>query len=150
MAESYKDGFGNTDLQLDPYDKKPTISDNIQQTIARLLGWHAASLTYKTILADTDGRLLVSSSPTQSALATSSQANVLLVSVQLLAANPNRKQYILENLGANPIFLGFGSNAIAASGFSLPSGGIFADDVWVGAITAIALVGSNDVRIVEM
>lgn len=149
-TESFKDGFANNDLQLDPYERKPKISDEITQTIARLLGWHDTSKQYRSILSDADGRLLVSSSPTQSSAATNSQASVGVASSQLLAANPLRKQYIIQNLGSVAIYIAFGTAAIVATHFQLPAGGIFADDVWVGAIFAISTLAAQDVRIVEM
>lgn len=147
---AFKPGFANNDLQLNPYDVNPIIEDTIGQGISYLLGWHETSDSWKSVLVDTDGRVLVSTSPTQTETATNSAANVTNVSSNILAANDSRKQYIIQNLGTVPIYLKFGTPAVVASGFQLPVNGIFVDDVYTGVVSAITASGSSDVRIVEM
>lgn len=147
---AFKAGFANNDLQLNPYDVNPIIADGVDQSISYLLGWHETSDSWKSVLVDTDGRVLVSTSPTQTETATNSAATVTTTSGNLLASNPSRKQYIIQNLGTVPIYIKFGTPAVVASGFQLPVNGIFADDVYTGVISAITASGSSDVRIVEM
>lgn len=145
-----KNNFANTDIGLSPYLVNPEISETIQQTLARLLGWDNDTQQFKLILVDGDGRVLVSTSPTQASSGVNSQATVGVASSVILAANTLRKQYIIQNLGTTAIYLGFGSAAVVATGFQLPPNGIIADDVFIGEIQAISTVAAQDVRIVEM
>lgn len=59
MSKSVKDGFHNTDLQLNPPSTLPDIQDIIQQTLSRLLGWDNNNRIYRSIASDELGRLVV-------------------------------------------------------------------------------------------
>lgn len=148
-TKSYLEGFSNSNLLLDPFTQFPIISDDIQQTLARQLGFDYNLKLWKPFAVDTDGRLLVTTSPTKTGEANNSNADVALVSVLLLSANPTRKQYILANTGNETVYLTFDATAIAASGIPLAPDSFFSDDIYTGAVSAIALVGSNNVRIAE-
>jgi len=149
MSKSIKANVNRTDLALNPNPVQPDVDEKLIQSFARLLIWDSSNEIWKLALSDADGRLLVTTSATQASVANQPQINVALVSIQLLAANPSRRLVIIQNLGANPIFVNFGSTALAASGLQIGSGQTFIDDHTNGVINAIALVGSNDVRIVE-
>jgi len=149
MAKSQVENINDTDLSLVPNPVLPDIDEKLGQTFSRLMVWDSAARKWRKALSDTDGRVLVSTSVTQGTVVNQPQVNVALVSIQLLAANSARRLMIIQNLGANAIFVTFGTPALAASGLQIPSGGVFIDDHFLGIVTAIALVGSNDTRIVE-
>lgn len=145
-----KPGFGNTDLQTTIIDHYPEIEDKIVQTLSRLMGFDNANQLYRQLLADADGRLLVSSSPTQATIAVNSAAVVGIVSSQILAANNSRRSAYIQNLGGVPIYIAYGIPAAIATGLQIPVGGIFIEDRYLGAINAISTVAAQDVRIVEI
>lgn len=146
---STRDGFGNTDLGLTPYVPFPDIDEKIQQTISRLLGWDYLSDIYRSLIVDSDGRLLVSSSPTKADSGNNSAVTVDNVGVTLLANNPLRKSYVIQNLGVNIVYIQFGNTPLTTTGIALDTNGILTDDIYTGIITAITSVGNSDVRIVE-
>ena len=145
-----KEGFGVEDLDPTGANFLPELSDDIQRTLARLLGFHETSAKFKLLLCDTDGRLLVSSSATQASTATNSVQTVDATGETLLNDNTSRKQYIIQNLGTADIYITFGDTPATATGFKLVPDAVFADDVYTGKVTAITVSGSADVRIVEM
>lgn len=149
MAKSTKPGFGDSDIGMSPYLPFPNLSEDIQQTLARLLGWDYLSFVYRSLIVDSDGRLLVSTSPTKSDSAVNSAVTVDNVGVTLLANNPLRKSYVIQNLGANIVYVRFGLVPLVATGIAVDTNGVLTDDIYTGIITAITSAGNSDVRITE-
>jgi len=149
-VKANQDNFGNLDIASFERNPYPEISEDVQQTLSRLLGYDLGNGIYRRLLCDSDGRLYVSTSVTQGAVAVNSAVTVSLASIQLAAANGSRKSIYIQNLGANAIYVNYGATASIVTGLQIPSGGTFIEDRYLGIITAIALVAGNDVRIVEM
>lgn len=149
MSTSQADSINNTDLSLTPNPVSPEIAETLLQAFVRNFGWDTNGKIWRRLLTDPDGRLLVSTSVTQGSSANQPVATVNLANVILLGANASRRLFMVQNLGANPIYLGFGAVVTPATGFQVASGATFIDDHFVGAINAIASVAGNDVRIVE-
>ena len=118
--------------------------------MARLLGWNRNTEQFKLVEVDVDGRLLVSTSPTQATSGVNSNPTVGIAASIILNQNSSRRQYIVQNLGAQPIYLGFGSIPTTLTGFQIPSNGVFADDVFTGVLYAISGTAGQDVRVVEV
>lgn len=148
--KSRKNGFDSLDINPDHQVRKPDISDSIQQTIARLFGWWRGGEQFRLVEIDQDGRLLVSTSPTQGSTWVNSNPTVGVTASAILNQNTSRRQYIIENLGTADIYIGGTSAVTTATGLKIPSGGIFADDVYTGALYAISGTAGQDVRVVEM
>jgi glucose/arabinose dehydrogenase len=142
-------GFNDTENSLHPYSPNIKVDNFIQQALSRLMGFDALNHIWRNLKTDQDGRLYVSTSASQNATAVNSAVTVAQVSIQLLAANPNRKQLVIQNLGANNIFFTYGATAIAATGIAVQNNQTYIDNSYVGVVTAISLVGNNDVRILE-
>lgn len=143
------DGFNTLDLGLQPYVKDIPISDNLQQTLDRLMAFDVNNKTWRTLKSDSDGRLYVTTAPTQTTIAPQSNPTVGVAQSAILGANPSRKLMIIQNLGGSPIYLGFGNNITAATGFQIAPGQTFIDDHFLGVVNAISGVAGQDVRIVE-
>jgi hypothetical protein len=147
--KSQRKGFGITDLEVSPNDLFPSIDDTINQSIARLLGWDSISESYRSIVVDSDGRVLVSTSPTKASSSVNSVASVDDSGVTLLQANSSRKGYSIYNNGSEIVYIRFGNTPVVASGFPIPTGGFISDTVYTGEITAITAQNTSDVRIAE-
>lgn len=80
-------------------------------------------------------------------------------STQLLAANPDRKRLILQNVGTTKIFVLFGSGTASSSNYhvALPAGGtsndgsspLYVDELWTGAIQAISSAVGGAIQALE-
>lgn len=138
------------EFQLLEFDLDIPISDDIQDTISRVMGYHEAAETFKYLRTDGQGRLLVSSAASAVSTATTTSTNVLAAGTTLLAENTARRQYIVYNAGAEAIELFFGNVGVFGNGLPLAAGAYFADDIYVGKLTAICAVGPVGVRLVEM
>lgn len=148
--KSNKLNFGKTDLQIDGVDNYPEITPIIQQTLARLMGFDSFTGLYRQLLADSDGRLLVSTAATQASSGNTSQTTIGVASGALVGANPTRKAVYIYNNGSQPIFINYGSAAVAVTSFPLAPAGYLIEDKFLGAINAIALVAGQDVRMLEL
>lgn len=145
-----KPGFADTDLQIDDREFYPEIQPGIIQTLSRLMGFDSSNSRYRALLADVDGRLLVSTSATQGSVAVNSQVNVGVASGQVVAANASRKSVYMFNLGTVNIYVNYGNPAIVASSFPiLPNTGIF-EDRYLGVINAISTIAAQDLRVIEI
>jgi hypothetical protein len=144
-----KQGFGITDLEFSVYEPFPDVDNKISQTLSRLLGWDDLSNQYRSILVDSDGRVLVSTSPTKADSGNNSVVTVDTGGDTLLQANSSRKSYAIYNIGTEIVYLRFGSTPLTSSGLPLSVGGFISDDIYTGEITAIVAANTSDVRIVE-
>jgi len=142
--------FSSTNIELDPYDRDPEISETIDQSLVYLMARHVASEMWKMLTCDTDGRLLVSLSATQVTAGVNSAPVIGTTTSVVLANNVNRRQYFMYNNGSVTVYLSFGVAAVLATGFPLPPGGVFSDDQYVGAINGIVAAGTCELRVVEM
>lgn len=149
MGKSNTENINNTDLNIVPLVINPDIADQLIQAFVRNFGWDANNKLWRRVLTDTDGRMLVSTSVTQGSSSNQPQINVGTSTVQLLGINNSRRLVMIQNLGAVPIYIGFGVPATVAGGFQIAAGGTFIDDHFLGAINAIAPSGTADTRIVE-
>lgn len=143
------DGFNTLDIGVQPYLKDIAISDNLQQTLDRLMAFDLPNKTWRTLKSDSDGRLYVTTAPTQTSTAPQSNPTVGVAQSAILAANPSRKLMMIQNLGSNAIYIGFGNNITTVTGFQIPSGATFIDDHFLGVVNAISGTAGQDVRIVE-
>jgi len=129
--------FPNTGEQ-----KKPTIGDELIPTLTRLMGWNSEVEQWELIEADKDGRLIVSSGSLRTKSNVSSSVTANGTAQNALAESPNRRQYMIQNVGSVSCFLGFGEDATTSEGFRLESGATWIDDVFYGRISVITN-GSN-------
>lgn len=143
------DGFNTTDQGLQPYNPDIAIDDKLLQALVRLLGFDAANKTWRALKTDQDGRLYVTTAPTQGLNVSQSVVSVLNTQTTILAANPSRRQMIIQNLGSAAIYLGLGNTVTTATGLQIPSNGIFIDERFLGAVYGISGTSGQDVRVAE-
>jgi hypothetical protein len=69
----------------------------------------------------------------------------------LLAANSNRKAYMIYNpTGILYIALGSVNGSITDFSIKICAGGFFAGDAYTGVITGVRAIGSSDVNLTEL
>ncbi len=86
-----------------------------------------------------------------SAIATPSIATVTTTSSTVLAANPERSEILIQNVGLNDCWVWFGAAAVVGSAFLIGAGG----DTWrgtapTGNVTAITASGTTTLTILEV
>lgn len=149
MAIPLVENFNNTEAQLAPNPLFPTVSEDVIQTLTRLLAQDINNGIFRFLRADQDGRLLVTSSAVQVSTSQQPVVSVSTVAINLLPQNTSRHVFIVQNLGTNPIELFFGITPVFGNGLQVPANGVFIDDHYLGKIDAIAGSGSNSTRVVE-
>ena len=131
-----------------------TILKMSERVNAVTLSWAAQSGVTAWIMMAPDDKLIVHAPPAKQ-LVTSSVASGLTVSavsvgtaVVLLAASvTSRQSVVIQNNGANDIYLG-GSGVTVATGLKVPAnGGNMTIDKTTAALYAISAVAGNDVRV---
>lgn len=130
-------------------DKAIETSENLQKALSFGLVYDYANEAWVRPISDTDGRLLVSTSPTKASNAPISSPALALASFLVLAANPNRKAVMIQNESGNDVYITFSDSNATVNDFLLKSGVIFIDDVYLGEINGIALVASGNLTVVE-
>lgn len=136
MATSNFNGLAHNELGLDPYTDSPTISEDIQQTVARLEGWNEALQLFKLIRSDNVGRLLVSLAPPASPNVSQTTFTINAVEQQVLVPNQNRRIFILQNRGAGVITISYQPALASAQQMQIGSGGTWLEDLWSGSVFA--------------
>ena len=145
-----KDGFNRYQGGFNPYDVSPNVSEDIQQTLSRLVGWDIAGEQWRDIIVDSDGRVLTSSGATVATIAAHSNPTVGLVSVALLPSNPDRNSFTIFNNSGNDIEIQYAATAVLGQGIVLKPSVLFIEDTWSGAVSAISSVAANNVRVLEL
>lgn len=141
--------LGNLEAEVEPYISLPDVDEAIGQSLSRLIGWDENNNIFRFLRCDKFGRVLTAGSDVDVLSPTQSAKSVDITDDILLNANSQRKAYIVQNLGAADIYLGFGSNIAIASRLKVPVDGVFSDTMFNGEIHAITSVGSSDVRVTE-
>lgn len=140
--------LGNTDWNFNSFDIDPDISNDIQQTLTRLIGYNANYDKWLTVPVDAQGRILVSTSQVQGNVPSISTVALLIgVETLLLSVNNGRRAYTVMNTGAVQIQVYF----VAASGSSIPlaSGGVYTDDLTLGTVYGKSLSANTSVTVIE-
>ena len=150
MAKSQKDGFDNTDALISPHIDLPDVSDDIQQTLARLLGWDSNNQLFRLVTVDSNGALFGSIGPQKVTTFVVTAFTVGVAAVQLFISNGSRKSLLILNNSANAIFIGPTNGVTTATGFPLAPGASYSDDLNNGPIWAISAVAGNNVRTLEL
>lgn len=85
---------------------------------------------------------------------TYTSTNVLLVSVQIAAANPNRRGFIIFNNSSNSVYVSFANPAVASAAVRIiatfTSWEVLAPICYTGALYAIRNAGSGAVSVWEL
>lgn len=125
----------------------PEVTDELTQTIARIVGYDTGNKLYRFLRCDNEGDLIVSSSSFVSNLGYVDKINVPTSSTEIAPTNYNRKQINIRNNGANNLYIAFNSDATVADGYLLKPDEVWESDHFTGQVTAISDGGTNDVRV---
>jgi hypothetical protein len=143
MAKSLSQNFHQTEAILDPLQRQPDISEDIQQTLSRLLGWYDFDAVWKFIRTDANGRLLVASG---SGLASTVNVNNFTPGAAItsvLAANSSRMKFEIQNAGVSNVFVGFGPLLTLANTVLLSPGDVYHDDIYSGDVYCLTFAASS-------
>lgn len=145
--KSIREGFPNSDAGLEPPNLNPDISTTIQQTLDRLMAFNETQKRFLLLNCDEDGRLLISSSTTNTNTANVSRVAMSGSTQLALAQNGSRRAYRLINRSASSVKVGF-VTPIASAYFTLDANGTYYDDIYSGNVY-IQGTASEIVEVVE-
>lgn len=149
MANIVTPDMGNNEYEVHPYDSLPEVDTKLLSTLSKIMARNDAQNRFLFVRADNTGRLLVSTSAAEVTVAAHSAVNVTVAGQTLLNANTARVAFLVQNLGAADIYIRLDAIPSLALGIKLAPNDNFVDDTYVGAVSAITLVGNADVRIME-
>lgn len=147
--EFYGDYFGRVNVPNTESKGSVFADKKFMQALSYMLGWIATTEAWTPILADVDGRLLVSTSPTKSNEANHSMPVVTNDSSIVLIENASRKAIVIQNTGTVDVFLSMDGGDATVEDLLLPVDSTYTDDVYFGKITAITASTDGELRIVE-
>lgn len=149
MSKSTIDGFGLTDFDLTPPERDPSVDENINQTLSRLMGWDRVRHLWRGLSTDQDGRLIISMSGIQTNNARQGATVNVPGAYRVIPANPDRRLLLLfNNVGATG-YLGFDASVTALTGFPFAAGAIMRDDIYTGEWWIIAPGGAGTIPWME-
>lgn len=146
----FEENIGDINLANQGNSKVIEADEKFIQALSFLLGWVDSNRHWTPILADSDGRLLVSTSPTKSNTGNHSNPSMSTTSATVLASNGNRKLAIIQNPLSVSVFLSFDGGAAVTTDFELEAGQTYIDDVYYGLITGILASGSGNLNVLEL
>lgn len=113
---------------------KPDVSEDIQQTLARLMGWDYLVEQWRPALTDADGRLMVNTSSLKTDVVTQVGGSVGGGSVAVFNNNTSRKVYWLQATGTGDIYISLSTTFTLSSAIKLLPGAMWIDDVYTGQV----------------
>ena len=149
MPISNKQGFERVDIALSPFIKDPQISEDIAQTLTRLLAWNSTKDQFELVQLDSQGSLRFSQAPAPVGVGSYSQATITTTVGLVLAANADRRYFSVFNNGGVAVYVGFDTSVTTSTGFVIPIGGAIGYSFYYGSIFGIVSTGSCDLRIIE-
>lgn len=132
-------GWENLDIETIPLLNMPPLTDVVQQSLSRLMGWNSSSKAFRRVAVDESGRILIT--PGQ---ALQGQVNYIETfapatnAVVVLPSNPNRILYIVQNGFTAQIILGFDSLTSTTRGIRIAPEGLWTDELYRGDVWAVA------------
>lgn len=150
MPRAQLNGFDQTAIGISPHDDMPQISEDITQTLGRLLGWDAINQIWRPILVGSDGSLFAAIGLIRSSTMTHSAFTATNVAQVILAANTARESYTIKNNGGVILYIGSTDAVTVGTGFPINPGEAYSDELYTGAVYAIVSAGSTDCRILEL
>lgn len=142
MASSGLNRVNATSLLLDPQVDNPTISEDLNQTFARLMVWDVSNQLWVQASADVQGRLLTSGLSPNVPILNIVNVSVINVEQLLFQANPNRNGIFIYARKANAFVIGFIVNIFATGFIPVGNGQTVRIDAYNGPIYCR---GSNSV-----
>lgn len=142
--------FASLYAALDPFDRSPELSEDIQQALVRLLGWDTLNQFWRKVLVNSNGALLTAQDSGYGRFQTISQVTVTTTSAICLAENTDRLSFALRNIGTNTIYLGLDSTVSSSNGWPLFMGEFYSNDLVTQDIWAIAAGGTQPLARIEI
>lgn len=149
MPKAVIDGFGRSNADIEPLDPSPDISQNVQQTLARLMVWDYTNHQFKLVASDIDGRLIISMSGVQINTAQHGAVFPVAGAFNIRPANVNRRYLVLYNNTGNILYIGFTAGVTAANGFMFMPGTVYTDNIYTGEYWGIQPLFAGDIRFME-
>lgn len=79
------------------------------------------------------------------------QQDVSTNAVEVVSGDTSRRSALIQNLGPEPVFVGFDSSVTPTTGVQIAAGGgTYSDETFSGALYAITSSGTSDVRFQEV
>lgn len=150
MGNFVDKGLSEHTVEITPPPGILDIEMLYKMVLSHLFGWDDNRDQWRQVSVDSDGRILVSTSPTKGDEANHSTTTVTTTATAILASNPDRTQMIIQNIGANNVYINFGEDGNTGTGMLLAPNVSFTDNIFTGFVSGITSSGTSSLRIVEM
>lgn len=147
--KSLRDGFGNIDIELKPYEPQPEIESGVKQTLARLVGWDSGNKTFRLVSVNSDGQISTTQTLSGADVASYSKTVVNTTVTNIVQANASRKRLIITNNHNDTLYIGFDESVTVSTGFPLNTGEQLSLTEYSGAVYGIMDVAIGDARVLE-
>lgn len=133
MSQSSVDGFGRTEFDLEPVKLNPEVTEDIQQTLSRLLLWDRINRRWIAPSANPDGQMNVTFAGVAINNIRYGTIIVPAATGMLFAANNYRRQLIIE-VYSTEIYIGFSAATALGNSIRLSAGSVFSIDNYIGEV----------------
>ncbi len=150
MAKWLNPRIGNDTLDFDTHIGVPEVSDNIQRTLAYLIGYNAQLERYDLAKLDEDGNLIVSTDGSVTQNFSPSRSTVTTSATLIVASRVGRKSLLIKNTGSNGVYVASVTTPTVATGYLIEPNSVLTLTNYSGQLYGITSVGSDVVQIGEM
>lgn len=150
MSQSTIQGFGLTTLDLEPPKVNPEISENITQTLDRLMVWDTINKHWVQVTGNADGAILVTSSAPSSQAPRFGRVVIGAAASRLFNVNNLRKQIVLKFQTDIDQFIGFDNTVTVGNGIQMHPGEFLSIDNYTGEIWGLNGVAGKSIQFIEV
>lgn len=151
MVHPQEPDFTQKDIATDIDFPIPDIGDDIQQTLAHLIGLFEQENRFKLLRVDNQGRLHVTPGAVSTNNWVLTQYNVALTTVTQIAwENADRRELYIHNEGLGPTRINNTADVDANVGVLIPPGSAFNIDSYYGDVWCYCAVLANRITVVEI
>lgn len=137
-------GWENLDIETVPLLAMPPLTDVVQQTLARLMGWNEASKSFRRLAVDSSGRVLTTSGQALNGQVVRTDTTAPVApAVVVLPQNQNRLLYIVQNGFTSQINIGFDNTLSTLNGIRVPPEGLWIDEIYRGDVWAVSTANQS-------
>lgn len=144
-----KKGFNNLGVITDEYLEDIEVQREAIQTLSRLFAFNPYLERFQLMEINSNGQLRVTSESSKTETVIQSVASITSAGNVILAENPQRKAFILQNNSSSIIKFNLDNSYVAATAITLPIGGFFSDDLYYGVIYGASVAASANLTVIE-
>lgn len=134
----------------DPFNPLPDVSENFQQTLARIIAFDSANSLFRFVGVDFYGSLRVTKQNPVLTLTRTKAVALTSTAIDIVNSNPSRVYLSLQNVTPYIMYIYYATSVVAGQEIKLDPGDTLIEEIYTGTVMARIPTGSGNIAVTEM